>query len=144
LTLLDASALLTLLLGQPGEPEVSELLRQGNCTVPAPCLTEVVDQLIRKHRVDPGAVSERLGPLIDETIPIASTDPRIAWQAGEVRAAHYDRKTAALSLADCVLLATAGPDDEIASSDATVIATAGKLGIGVVPLPDSKGRRPTV
>lgn len=81
--------------------------------------------------------------MIDETIPVVSTDPRIAWQAGEVHAAHYDRKTAALSLADCILLATADSDDEIASSDATVIATAGKLGIGVIPLLDSKGHRPS-
>lgn len=141
MTLLDASALLSLLLGQPAETEVSALLQRGNCAIPAPCLTEVVDKLIRKHRVDPGAVSERLGPLIDETIPVVSTDPRIAWRAGELHAAHYDRRTAALSLADCILLATAGPDDEIATSDATVIATAGKLGIDVVPLPDSKGLR---
>jgi predicted nucleic acid-binding protein len=143
LTLLDASALLSLLLGQPAETEVSALLQRGNCAIPAPCLTEVVDKLIRQHRVDPDAVSERFGPLIDETISVVSTDPQIAWRAGELHAAHYDRKTAALSLADCILLATAGPDNEIASSDATVIATAGKLGIGVVPLLDSKGRRPS-
>jgi predicted nucleic acid-binding protein len=141
--MLDASALLSLLLGQPAEAEVSALLRRGSCAIPAPCLAEVVDKLIRKYRVDPDAVSERLGLLIDETIPVVSIDPRIAWQAGELRAAHYHRKAAPLSLADCIVLATAGPDDEIASSDATVIATAEKLGIGVVPLPDSKGRHPS-
>jgi predicted nucleic acid-binding protein len=144
LTLLDASALLSLLLGQPAEAEVSALLQRGNCAIPAPCLTEVVDKLIRKRRVDPAAVSERLGALIEEVIPVLSTDQRIAWRAGELHAAHYHRASAPLSLADCLLLATAGPDDEVATSDATVIATAEKLGIGVIPLPDSSGRRPSL
>jgi predicted nucleic acid-binding protein len=142
--LLDASALLSLVLGQPAEAEVLALLRRGNCTVPAPCLTEVVDNLLRKRRVEPDAMSERLGPLIDEAIPVVETDRTIAWRAGELHAEHYDRKRAALSLADCILLATAGSEDEIASSDAPLVAVARKLGIGVIPLPDSRGRRPRV
>jgi PIN domain nuclease of toxin-antitoxin system len=142
LTLLDASALLSLLLSQPAETEVSALLKRGNCAIPAPCLTEVVDKLIRKHHVDPAAVSERLGPLIDEVIRVMPADQSIAWRAGELHAAHYDRKNCALSLADCQLLASAEADDEIATSDSGVAATAGKLGIGIIPLPNSKGRLP--
>lgn len=135
--------MLSLLLGQPAEAEVSALLERGNCAIPAPCLTEVIDKLIRKRRVDPVAVSEHLGALIEEVIQVLSVDERIAWRAGELHASHYHRASAPLSLADCLLLATAGPDDEIASSDAAVIATAAKLGIGVIPLLDSRGRRPS-
>ena len=134
--------MLSLLLGQPAEAEVSELLRRGNCGIPAPCLAEVVDKLLRKRQVDPAAVSERLGALIEEVVQVLPTDQRIAWRAGELHATHYHRSRASLSLADCLLLATAGPDDEVATSDATVIETARKLGIGVIPLPDSGGRRP--
>jgi predicted nucleic acid-binding protein len=142
LTLLDANALLSLVLGQPAEAEVSAILRQGHCATPASCLAEVIDKLVRKHRVEPGAVSEHLGPLIDEAVPVVSADRRIAWRAGELHAEYYDRRTAALSLADCLLLATAESNDEIASSDAALVATARKLGIGVIPLLDSGGRRP--
>jgi predicted nucleic acid-binding protein len=105
-------------------------------------LSEVVDRLIRTHGVDPAALSERLGAMIDEVLPVLPTDQRVAWRAGELHADHYHRVRAALSLADCLLLATAEPEDEVATSDAAVIATARKLGIGAIPLPDSRGARP--
>jgi predicted nucleic acid-binding protein len=142
LILLDANALISLLRSQPAEAEVSALLRQGDCAVPAACLSEVVDRLIRMYRVDPAAVSERLGALIDEAIPVVPANQGVAWRAGELHAAHYHRTNAALSLADCLLLASAEPGDEIATSDAAVIATARKLGIEVISLRDSGGRRP--
>jgi predicted nucleic acid-binding protein len=143
LTLLDANALIALLLGEPAEREVTELLR-GDCAIPAPCLAEVVDQLVRKHGVPERIVPEHLGPLIGESMQVVAVDANIAWLAGEIHAAHYDRKSLALSLADCLLLASAGPEDEIATTDGAVAATARNLGIGLIPLPDSDGRRPEV
>jgi len=142
LILLDANALVSLLGGQPAEAEVAELLRRGHCATPAPCLSEVVDRMIRVFGTDPLALSERLGVLIDEVLPVVPADQRIAWRAGELHAAHYHRVRAPLSLADCLLLATAEPDDEIASSDSAVIATARVLGVGTIPLLDSQGRLP--
>ncbi len=143
MTLLDANALLALLRGQPAEDEVADLLRSRNCATPAPCLTEIVDRLIRRWASSPDQVAERLGALVDESVTILGMSSAIAWRAGELRAAYYDRNTSALSLADCTLLATATPDDKIATSDQAVAATARKLGIGLIPLPDSDGRRPT-
>lgn len=140
--LLDANALVSLLGGQPAEAEVAELLRRGNCATPAPCLSEVVDRMIRVFGTEPLALSERLGALIDEVLPVVPASQRIAWRAGELHAAHYHRVRAPLSLADCLLLATAEPDDEIASSDSAVIATARALGVGTIPLLDSQGRLP--
>jgi predicted nucleic acid-binding protein len=142
LILFDANALISLLRGQPAESEVAALLRQGGCVIPAPCLAEVVDRVIRTHGVDPAALSERLGALVDEVLSVPSTDQRIAWRAGELHAAHYHRKNSALSLVDCQLLATAEPDDEIVTSDSAVIATARKLNLGVIPILDSQGRMP--
>jgi predicted nucleic acid-binding protein len=112
--------------------------------MPAPCVAEVVDKLIRRHGIDPARLGATLNPLLAESITVLGVDASLAWRAGELRARHYDRKTAALSLADCVLLATAGSDDEIATSDGAVADTAHKLGIAVIPLPDSSGRRPAV
>jgi predicted nucleic acid-binding protein len=96
LTLLDANALLSLVLGQPAEAEVSVLLRRGNCAIPAPCLAEVVDTLVRNHRIERERVSRELGVLVDEVVDVVSTDSRIAWRAGELHAEHYDRNTMAL------------------------------------------------
>lgn len=118
------------------------LLHGGGCATPSPCLAEIVDRLTRRWGSSPEEVAKELGPLVDESVSVLALDPQTAWRAGEIRAAHYHRKTAALSLADCVLLAAAGPEDEIATSDRTVAATARKLGIGLIPLPDSRGRRP--
>lgn len=144
MTLLDANALIALLRAQPAEEEVAALLHRGGCAMPSSCLAEIVDRLIRRGSASPEQVAERLGPLIDESLSVLALDSETARRAGELRAAHYHRKTAALSLADCVLLATAGPDDEIATSDRAVAKTARKLGIGLIPLPDSRGRRPAI
>lgn len=142
--LLDANALVSLLGGQPAEAEVAELLQRENCAIPAPCLAEVVDRVIRVFGADPPALSERLGALIDEVLPVVPADQRIAWRAGELHATHYHRSRMPLSLADCLLLATAESDDEIASADSAVISTASKLGIATIPLLDSRGRKPNV
>jgi PIN domain nuclease of toxin-antitoxin system len=144
LTLLDANALLALLRAQPAEEEVASLLHGGGCATPSSCLAEVVDRLIRRWGSTPEQIAEQLGPLVDEAVVVLPVDSRTAWRAGELRAAHYHRKTSALSLADCILLAAAGPDDKIATSDRAVAATARRLGIDLIPLLDSKGERPAV
>jgi predicted nucleic acid-binding protein len=142
LTLLDANALIGFLLAEPAHEEMAALLRRGDCAIPAACLGEVVDSLMRKHGVDRPALSERLGALLSEVLSVLPADERIAWRAGELRAAHYRRADCALSLADCLLLASAGPDDEIATADGAVIATAEKLSIATIPLPRGDGPQP--
>jgi hypothetical protein len=100
-------------------------------------LSEVVDSLMRKHGVDRLSLSERLGPLLDEVLTVLPIDTRLAWRAGELRAAHYHRADSSLSRADCLLLASAGPDDRVATADGAVIALAEKLGIATIPLTNS-------
>lgn len=107
-------------------------------------MSEIVDRLARRWGSSTDEIAQQLGPLIDESVAVLRIDSGVAWRAGEIRASHYHRKTAALSLADCVLLAAAGPDDEIATSDRAVAAAAHRLGIGLIPLLDSKGERPRV
>jgi predicted nucleic acid-binding protein len=140
--LLDASALLGLLRGEPAEEEVKALLRRGPCATPSTCLAEVVDRLIRLGGIPPKEVVHHLDPLIETSLGIVPIENRLGWQAGQDRAVHYQRNAAALSLADCVLLACAGADDELASADAALLRVAGELDIGVIPLLDSRGNRP--
>jgi len=99
--------------------------------------------MIRRHGADPTYLSERLGALLDESVAVLKIDSGVVWRAGELRATHYDRRTSALSLADCILLATATHEDRIATSDHAVAATARNLGLSVIPLLDSKGNRLT-
>jgi PIN domain nuclease of toxin-antitoxin system len=141
--LLDASALIALLRGEPAEADVKALLHRGGCATPSTCLAEVVDQLIRRNRVQPEDVVDRLDPLIEASLGVVPIENRLGWQAGEHRAVNYVRSGTDLSLADCMLLACAGPDDELASSDGSLLAIARELDIRVIPLPDSRGRRPT-
>jgi rRNA-processing protein FCF1 len=69
-------------------------------------------------------------------------DESVAWRGALLRARHYHRSTSALSLADCVLVASAGPDDSIATADPAVATAARAEGIDVIALPSSSGQRP--
>jgi predicted nucleic acid-binding protein len=142
LILLDANALVSFLLDEPGACEVEELMQSRECGVPAPCVAEVRDLLIRRHAITEEEFLERTGPLVDVSVAGLPVDIQLAQWAGDIRAAHYSRSRSALSLADCLLLASAEEEDEIASADSAVIRVARELDIGVIPLLDSRGRRP--
>jgi predicted nucleic acid-binding protein len=141
-TLLDTTALLGLLRGDPAEAEVKALLRRGGCVTPSTCLAELVDQLTRVGGIAPEEVADCLDPLIGASLGIVSIENRLGWQAGQDRALHYERNSTDLSLADCVLLACTGPEDELASSDGALLRTARELDLRVIALPDSRGQRP--
>lgn len=72
----------------------------------------------------------------------ASAPP--TWpRAGDLRAVHYHRERSAVSLADCLALATAESVGEaLATPDPALAAMARAEGIEVIPLPDSRGHRP--
>lgn len=140
--LLDASALLALLYDEPAADEVTRLLRGGECATPSTCIAEVVDQLIRRNGVQPALVVDHLDPLIEVSLGVVPVENRLGWRAGELRASHYERGGAELSLSDCALLAAAGPGDRLASSDGPLLSVAERLGLETIPLPDSRGRRP--
>lgn len=144
MTLLDTSAALAFLWSEAGDVEVAALLREGDCAISAACLSEIVDQLIRRGGSEPAEVAEKLGPLLEEVVAVPAVDATIGWRAGELRAEHYDRSESDLSQVDCLLLATANAGDEIASSDESLLGVAHRVGIGTIPLPDSSGSRPQI
>lgn len=67
---------------------------------------------------------------------------RPARRSGSLRARYYHRGECDLSLADCILLASAGDGERIATTDPAVATVARAEGIDVVALPDSSGQRP--
>jgi predicted nucleic acid-binding protein len=141
-TLLDAYALVAFVAGGPAEQEVRALLRDGDAGVATANLIEAIDVAARVHGVSVDRTRSVLEPLFDQTLAVAPLDLDGAWRAAELRAAHYHRTRCPVSLADCVLLATAGAGDRIATADPDLVEVAEREGIGLVRLPDSSGRRP--
>jgi predicted nucleic acid-binding protein len=140
--LLDAYALLAFFRGEPAADPVAALLRSGDVGVPSINLVEVADHLVRRDGNDLGLVEEVVAGLTAGGLAVVHTDDGTPLAAARTRARHYRARGSALSLPDCILLASAGPGDTIATADRPVIAAARAEGIAVVPLPDSRGRRP--
>jgi uncharacterized protein with PIN domain len=142
LILLDAYALVALAADEPAAGDVEGLLRAGESAVTSINLAEAVDVTQRVRGLPPEDVRAALDPLLGEVVSVVAQGGGEGWRAAELRLRHYDRRTNPLSLADCFLLAAAGPDDRIATSDPPLAAAARAEAIGVIPLPDSSGRRP--
>jgi PIN domain nuclease of toxin-antitoxin system len=142
LILLDAYALHAFVVGEEAADEVEQLLRTGPAAVVATNLAEIVDGLVRKEGWSDTDVVERLGMVVGPIVEVRPVADTVGWRAGLLRARHYRRTSCPVSLADCVLLASARPGERIATADPAVAAVARAEGIGLVPLPDTSGRRP--
>ena len=140
-TLIDASALIALLGNEPAADEVQEILRDG-AVITAINLTEAVDRLGRRYSLDVERVRPIVDGLLDDSLAVMPVTSSESWRAAEIRIAHYRRTSCPLSLADAVLIACGSPDRRIASSDSHVLRIAEREDIDVIPLPDSRGRRP--
>lgn len=140
----DASALIALLGGEPAAGEVETILRGGEAAMTTVNLAEALDRLHRRYGLPSSRTRPVIEALTDEALALVPLVPATAWRAAEIRAAHYHRTRCPLSLADAVLVASAGGDDRIASSDRSVLQVATREGIKVTALPDSRGRRPRV
>jgi hypothetical protein len=104
-------------------------------------VAEAVDGLQRLHRLSPPEVASALDLLFTQ-VEVRAVSEAEAWRAGSLRARHYHRRSTPLSLADCFLLAAAGPEEAVATSDPGVAEVARLEDIGVIALPDSAGRLP--
>jgi PIN domain nuclease of toxin-antitoxin system len=135
---LDAVVLLALLLDEPGAAETAELLRNERCRVSTVTVTEVVDVGLRA-----GAPSELVDGLIEalgDQVEIVPPDVATAISAGKLRAKWFARKDSRVSLADCVVVATAGSAGRVATSDRGLFRMARGEGLEVVSLPRSRRR----
>jgi len=138
-TLLDSYAVLALLKGEPAADQVQQLLAEDS----AACLTvlgvaEVLDHLVRLVGVDEEEAVLDLAQLGLAAPPALTAE--VALQAGLLRAGHYHRRDRAISLADCVLAASArASGSSVATADPHVLDTCRSEGITVVPLPDARG-----
>lgn len=139
--LLDASALVAFVRGEPAADDVADALRNGDAAVVAVNVAEVIDVLIRRIGLPQGEVDVALGRLL-ALLDVRQVDATMARRAGTIRARRYSRDAAPLSLADCHCVAAAGPEDVVLSSHAPLLRAAEAEGVAVRGLPDSRGRQP--
>jgi len=137
--LLDANALLAVLVAEPAMERVLSLIRQGNTAMTGANIAEVFDVGIRRKGLSSTRMTELVEPLFDGAIACVPVDQSLARPAGLLRGGRYHRSKSRVSLADAVLLAAARPGDEIATSDSGVLAIAADLGIATIELPPSSG-----
>lgn len=103
-------------------------------------VAETLDRLARVHGVEP---VDELDQLVHAGLAVVPLTDELGRQAGRLRAEHYHRVRAPLSLADCAAAATAlALSRPLATSDGPLAQMVLGEGGRVVPLPDSSGRRP--
>ncbi|MFN2539076.1 MAG: PIN domain-containing protein [Mycobacteriales bacterium] len=142
MTVLDAYAVVAYLRAEPCADEVAALLR-GASTLSAANAAEVVDQLTRVFGSDPDNVHADLALLANAGMELSPVTPDLGLLAGRIRAKHYDRDRAAVSLADCIGAATAlSLDRALATSDPALAGVVRAEGGKIHALPDSGGVRP--
>lgn len=142
MTTLDAYAVLAYLRDEPCADEVAALLRTTTI-LSAANAAEVVDQLARVYGNDPDNVHADLALLANAGMQLAPVTADLGLLAGRLRARHYHRDQAAVSLADCIAAATALRSDlPLATSDPALAALVRAEGGTVHGLPDSRGVRP--
>jgi predicted nucleic acid-binding protein len=134
-TLLDAYALVAFLVGGPAAPQVRGLLREAGASVAAANLAEALDVCARTYGLPMERAMAVLEPLLDGTLGSVPLDLTRAQRAAAIRARHYHRASRPISLADAILVASAGPGDRIATADPDVLAVAQAEHIATIPLP---------
>lgn len=136
MTLLDAYALIAFLIGGPAAPTVRTLLREGDAAITTANLTETLDVSWRAHGLPISRAMDILDPLLQGSVATIPLDAGLARSAAEMRASHYHRSNCPISLADAVLLASAGSGDRIATADPDVLAIADVENLHTVELPE--------
>ena len=142
MTVLDAYAVIAYLRDEPSADEVAELLH-GPTVLTSVNAAEVGDQMVRVFGADPDALEADLALLSHAGMTVLAVSYELGMEAGRIRARHYRRDRAAISLADCVAASAAlAARQPLATADPALASVLRAEGGHVHPLPDSKGNRP--
>ncbi|MGH7687146.1 MAG: PIN domain-containing protein [Candidatus Dormibacteria bacterium] len=142
---LDAYAVIAAVAGEPAAQAVDHELRSpgADVRISAVNLAEVLDQLLRVARLAAPAVERSLQLLSAAGVSVVPADEQLGFEAGSLRARHYRRGSADVSLSDCFAVATAASlNAAVATADPALATMARVEVVRVVALPDSKGRLP--
>ncbi len=135
--------MISLLLDDPAAADVADKLQGvGPLRISVVNIAEVIDVMRRVHGASAANAEYAANRFLDEVArPVAATREQ-AERAADIRARYYHRRDCDLSLADCFVVAVAGPDDTLATSDSAVAFVARAEGLDVVALLNPQGRRP--
>jgi uncharacterized protein with PIN domain len=142
MTVVDTQGIVAMLEGEPAAAEVEAILRgrDGIASISAITIAEVIDVGVRTRSQRVEVVSDQVSALIAGGLEVVPVDEEIGRLAGTLRSRHWDSKRRPVSMADCIVLATAMTVREpLATSDRPLIAAARAEGHPVVALPDSRG-----
>lgn len=135
MTLLDAYALIAFLVGGPATQQVRVILREGDAAVATANLAEALDVSQRVYGFPIPRAVEVLEPLLEGSLTTVPLDATVARRAAEIRAGHYHRSARPISLADAILVGSAGPNDRIATADPDVLTVATAEELESIALP---------
>lgn len=134
MTVLDAQAVVALLLDERGADRVVGLI-QREAAISAVNVAEVIDVIARGHKRDADEVVQRIDWLVAGGLVVVPVTDDVARAAGALRSREYHRSRNPLSLADCVALATAMSRGEpLATADRPLAETARRNRVRVVSL----------
>jgi PIN domain nuclease of toxin-antitoxin system len=141
---LDAGPVVSLLLDDSAAAEVAAALTGRPARISLVNVAEVLDVLVRVHRVPTGEALESVGRFLDDVAAPVVLTREHAERAGSIRARHYHRRDRDVSSADCFVVAVAEQGDAVATSDGAVARVATREGVDVLPLPNALGHVPRV
>jgi PIN domain nuclease of toxin-antitoxin system len=143
MTVLDAFALIAALTGEPATETVRAEFRQGGVLISSVNMAEVIDRLVRVSQLPEEMVLSRLEWLKSGGLTIAPIDESIGELAGLLRARHYHRTSASISMADCMALALCmRRSGVLATADPALAGIARLENVNILALPNSQGRKP--
>jgi uncharacterized protein with PIN domain len=132
---LDAAPLIALLRDEPHADRIVAAIGSTPTSVSTVTLAEVTDVLERVHGWSAGAIDETVQGVLAVAVEYVAPTPELAARAGSLHARHYRKRSNAVSLGDCFVLATASASDTILTSDRVLARTARREGIEVVLVP---------
>ena len=100
------------------------ILREGGAAVATANLAEALYVSERRAGIPVARSMQLLDPLFSGVMTEVPLDTRRARRAAEIRVAHYHRSRRPISLADAILVASARPEDGIATADLDVLDVA--------------------
>jgi len=142
MTVVDTQGIVALLVAEPAAAEVEAILRgrDGIATISAITIAEIIDVGVRTRGQRVDTMDDQISALIAGGVEVVPVDEDISRLAGALRARHWDPKRRPVSMADCIVLATAMMVREpVATSDRPLIAAARAEGHPVIALLDSRG-----
>jgi predicted nucleic acid-binding protein len=106
-------------------------------------ISEVMDVCVRVHGNAQSAVREKIEWLTAGGLEVVPLDLSLALAAGALRAGRYRKGECEISLGDSMAAALAAARRQpLVTSDPDLARACWAEGIEVLPLPDSRGRRP--